>query len=70
MVVAGAVMGTDGKWEKTHVEVDRFELAGETWIPWCPTVLAGSDRSLHVFFIGNRRSEYVFIKKLHTTVRA
>ena len=70
MVIAGAVMGADGKWEKTHVVVDRFELEGETWIPWCPTVLTASDGSLHVFFMGNPRSEYVFVNEPRSTVRA
>ncbi len=70
MVVAGAVMNTDGTWEPTHVVVDRFDMDGETWIPWCPTVLLADDGTLHVFFMGNPLSEYVFISQPRSTVRA
>ena len=70
MVIAGAVMGKDGTWSGSHVVVDRFELKGETWIPWCPTVLCADDGSLHVFFMGNPRSSYVFVPEPRSTVRA
>jgi len=42
----------------------------ETWIPWCPTVLLADDGTLHVFFMGNPLSEYVFVSKPRSTVRA
>ena len=70
MVVAGARMDKDGKWGKAHVVVDRFDLNGETWIPWCPTVLQAADGSLHVFFMGNPRSGHVFCPYPVSTVRA
>jgi len=70
MVIAGAVMGRGGRWEKTQVVVDRFEMDGETWIPWCPTVLAADDGSVHVFFAGNARSEYEFVPMPRSIVRA
>ena len=70
MVVAGARMDKDGKWGKAHVVVDRFELEGETWIPWCPTVLQAADGSLHVFCMGNPRSGYIFAPYPVSTVRS
>ena len=70
MVIAGAVMNRDGTWDETQVALDRFEMDGETWIPWCPTVLAADDGSVHVFCMGNARSDYVFVPEPRSTVRA
>lgn len=70
MVIGGAIMERDGTWQESHVVVDQFEMDGERWIPWCPTVLAAADGSLHVFFMGNPRSAYIFDPHPHASQRA
>ncbi len=70
MVVAGAVREVDGTWQPSRVVVDRFDMDGETWIPWCPIILQAADGDLHVFCMGNPRSKYVYVDQPRSLVRA
>lgn len=70
MVIACAVRNVDGSWQKTRVLLDRFEMDGETYIPWCPSILLADDGDLHLFFMGNALSGYEFDPQPHSTMFA
>jgi hypothetical protein len=48
--IAGALRKPDGRWEPTHLVVNRFEQDGETWIPEIGVPLPSADGGLRLLF--------------------
>jgi len=48
--IVGALKKPDGKWEPTHIVVDRFECDGDTWIPEIGIPVPAAGGGLQLFF--------------------